>query len=327
MRRREFIAGLGAAAAWPIVARAQSGGLPIVGWLHSQSPEAHQAFMPAFSQGLLETGFVEGRNVTIEHLWAEGHVERRPALAAELVRQQVTVIVVDTTGLAALAKATTQTIPIVFAFAGGDPIEFGLVRSLNRPGGNVTGVALLGIDIASKRLQLMKQLDPSAGLIGALVGRVDREYARAETKELQSAAQVLGVPLLILNGEAESEITAAFASLAAQKADALLVSSGIAFQQARKQIIALAGRYAMPTMFWDSPSAVAGGFSSYGPDIASAYHQGGSYVGRILKGEKPADLPVVQPTKFEFVINLQTAKRLGLTVPPTLLAIADKVIE
>jgi putative ABC transport system substrate-binding protein len=327
MRRREFIAGLVGSTAWPVVPRARSGGVPIIGWLHAQSPEAHRAFMPAFNQGLLETGFVEGRDVAIEHLWAEGHLDRRPALAAELVRRQVTVIVVDTTGLAAVAKAATQTIPIVFAFAGGDPIEFGLVRSLNRPGGNVTGVALLGIDIASKRLQLISQLVPSAGLIAALVGRADREYARAETKELQSAARVLGVSLLILNGETESEITTAFATLAAQKAGALLVSSGIAFQQARKPIIALAVRYAMPTMFWDSPSAVAGAFSSYGPDIASAYHQGGLYVGRILKGEKPADLPVVQPTKFEFAINLQTAKTLGLTVPPTLLAIVDKLIE
>jgi putative ABC transport system substrate-binding protein len=328
MRRREFIAGLGSAAAvLPVAAQAQRASPPIIGWLHAYAPEAQHAFMPAFHQGLAEIGFIEGRNVAIEHVWDEGDYDRRPALAADLVRRQVSVIVTDTTLSTEVAKAATRTIPIVMAMAGGNPVEFGVVESLNRPGGNVTGVAMLGIDVTSKRLQLMSQLMPSAGLIAVFVGPRGRPFTEAETRNLQSAARVLGVPVLILNVGTESDIAAAFETLTAQKARALLLSVSVRFQQAREHIIALAAQHMMATMFWDDVAVAAGALASYGPDFASGYHQAGLYVGRILKGEKPADLPVVQPTKFEFVINLKTAKVLGLMVPPTLLAIADKVIE
>jgi putative ABC transport system substrate-binding protein len=328
MRRRDFIAGLGSvAAALPVRAQAQKASPPIIGWLHAYSLEAQHAFMPAFHQGLAEIGFIEGRNVTMEHLWDEGNYDRRPTLAAELVRRQVSVIVTDTTFSTEVAKAATRTIPIVMAMAGGNPVEFGVVESLNHPGGNVTGVAMLGIDVTSKRLQLMSQLVPSAGLIAALVGPKGRLFTEAETRNLQSAARVLGVPVLILNVGTESDIAAAFETLTAQKAGALLLSVSVRFQQAREHIVALAAQHMMPTMFWDDVAVAAGALASYGPDFPSGYHQAGLYVGRILKGEKPADLPVVQPTKFEFVINLKTAKALGLIVPPTLLAIADKVIE
>ncbi len=329
MRRREFIAGLAstAAAAVPVGAQAQRGSLPIIGWLHAYAPEAQHAFMPAFHQGLAEIGFVEGRNVTMEHLWDEGDYDRRPALAADLVRRRVSVIVTDTTVAAAVAKAATRTIPIVFAMAGGNPVEFGIVESLNRPGGNVTGIAMLGIDVTSKRLQLMSRLVPSAGLIAAFVGPKGRQFTEAETRDLQSAARVLGVPVLILNVETESGIAAAFETITAQKAGALLLSVSVRFQQAREHIIALAAQHMMPTMFWDDVAVAAGALASYGPDFPAGYHQAGLYVGRILKGEKPADLPVVQPTKFVFAINLNTAKALGLTIPETLLATADEVIQ
>jgi len=283
--------------------------------------------MRAFYQGLAEVGYAEGRNVAIEHRWAEGHAERRAALAADLVARQVAVIVVDTTVFAQIAKAATQTIPIVFAGAGADPVEFGLVASFNRPGGNVTGVALQAIDIAGKRLELLRKLVPAAALIGAFVSNANSQFTQNETTELQSAARVLGERLLILNVATGSDVAAAFSVLIEQRAGALLLSANNLFQQARGQIISLAAHHAMPTMFWDSMSAAAGALSSYGPNIASAYHQTGLYAGRILKGEKPADLPVVQPTKFALAINLKTAKTLGLTIPPNLLALADEVIE
>jgi putative ABC transport system substrate-binding protein len=239
----------------------------------------------------------------------------------------VAVIAVDTTVFAQIAKAATQTIPIVFAAAGADPVEFGLVASLNRPGGNVTGVAVLGIEITSKRLELLRKLVPAAGLIGAFVGGANDQFTQNETRELQSAARALGARLLILNVATDSDVAAAFLVLIEQRAGALLLSANIIFQRARAQIISLAARHAMPTMFWDSVSAAAGALSSYGPSFDSAYHQAGLYVGRILKGEKPADLPVVQPTKFALVINLKTAKIINFPVPPTLLALADEVIE
>jgi putative tryptophan/tyrosine transport system substrate-binding protein len=328
MRRREFIAGLGSAAAvLPVGAQAQRASLPIIGWLHAYAPEAQRAFMPSFHQGLAEIGFVEGRNVTMEHLWDEGDYDRRPALAADLVRRQVSVIVTDTTVSTEVAKAATRTIPIVMAMAGGDPVEFGVVESLNRPGGNVTGIAMLGIDVTSKRLQLMSQLMPSAGLIAPFVGPQGRAFTEAETRNLQSAARVLGVPVLILNVGTESDIAPAFETLTAQKAGALLLSVSVRFQQAREHIIALAAQHMMPTMFWDDVAVQAGALASYGPDFASGYHQAGVYVGRILKGEKPGDLPIDRSTKFELVINLKTAKALGLTVPFGLLNAADEVIE
>jgi putative ABC transport system substrate-binding protein len=328
MRRREFVGLVGGAAAWPLAAGAQQQrALPVIGWLHAQGANAHRAFMPAFHRGLSDSGYVEGRNVAIEHGYADGHPDRRPALIADFVRRQVAVMVTDTTVFARVAKAATQVIPIVFASAGGYPVEFGLVASLNRPGGNVTGVALLGLDIIAKRLELVHKLVPMAPSIAMLAVAAGSQFAEAETRDLQSAAQTLGVRVTVINAETEREIAAGFATLVEQKAGALLIGAGIQFQERREQIITLAARHAIPTLFWESASVAAGALASYGPDFMGAYHQAGLYVGRILKGEKPADLPVVQPTKFELVINLKTAKALGLDIPATVLALADEVIE
>jgi len=325
MNRRAFIAGLGGAAAWPLAARAQRAALPTIGFLHGGSPQGQRPFMPAFHQGLAEMGYVEGRNVALEQVWAAGQFERRPALAADMVRRQVTVIVTNATNFAQIAKAATQTIPVVF-MAGGDPVEFGLVSSFNRPGGNLTGVFSIGPGVAAKRLELLHKLVPGAS-IALLLGSNANRYAEAEAREVQSAAGALGVRVAVHGLTTESEIDSAVVSAVEQQAGALLMSANLLFQNARDQIIWLAARHAMPTMFHDSSSVAAGGLSSYGPDFTDLYHQTGLYVGRTLKGEKPSDLPVVQSTKFEFAINLQTAKRFGLTVPPTLLALADKVIE
>jgi putative ABC transport system substrate-binding protein len=334
MRRRDFIAVLSGAAVaaalpglWPCVAREQQRPLLTIGFLHSGSAQ-DMDMRRAFLQGLAEAGFVERRNVAIEHRWDEDHEERRPALAADLVRRKVAVIVVNTTNFAAVAKAATTTIPIVF-LAGGDPIEFGLVASFNRPGGNVTGVAMLDTDIAAKRLGLLHEMLPSASTIAMLVGELPSQFTRAEMNGAQSAARALGVHMLVLNAASGNEIEGAFATLVARQAGALLVSGNAMFGRpgAGDQIISLAARHAIPTMFTGSGLVAAGALSSYGPDRPDGFLQAGRYVGRILKGEKPADLPVVQPTRFEFVINLQTAKRLGLTIPPGVLAIADRVIE
>jgi putative tryptophan/tyrosine transport system substrate-binding protein len=328
MRRREFIAGLGGAAAWPLVARGQRAALPTVGWLHAESPEAvrHQNIMPAFQHGLAETGYVEGRNVAIEYRWAEGNTERLPALAAELALRQVAVIVVVGTAATLAAKAATQTIPVVFLM-GSDPIEIGLAASFNRPGGNLTGVAILAGEIAAKRLALLREFVPTASSMGMLVNPTNPLISQAETRDLQTAAHGLGLRVLVLNAGTESEVAVAFATLVEQRAGALLIGSDTFFVAARDQIILLAARHAVPTMFFESAHVSAGGLSSYGPNLPHEYQQIGLYAGRILKGEKPADLPIVQPTKFELVINLKTAKALGLTIPPNLLAIADEVIE
>jgi putative tryptophan/tyrosine transport system substrate-binding protein len=331
MRRREFIAGLGGAAAWPLAAQAQQPVLPIIGWLHGQSPESVQDVMPAFDRGLADVGFVDGRNVRIEHHWSEGRRDRYDPLTIELVRRRVAVIVTDTTTFAQLAKAATQTIPIVFV-AGGDPVEFGLVASFNRPGGNLTGLAALGTELTAKRLDLLHRLVPAAKTVAMLVA--SRSLAQAEVRDLQSAANVLGVRALALKLEPENlqrDVAAAFTTVVEQQAGAILVgSAGVVLRPARDQIISLAARHAIPTMFIGSESTAAGALSSYGPDFRAfqaAMYQIGQYAGRILMGEKPADLPVFQPSKFEFAINLQTAKRIGLEVPPDLLAVADKVIE
>jgi putative ABC transport system substrate-binding protein len=277
---------------------------------------------------LAEAGFVEGRNVAIEHRWDEDHPEPRPALLADLVHRQVAVIVVNTTGSAAMAKAATTTIPIVFA-GGGDPIAFGLVASFNRPGGNVTGVAALTGDIAGKRLGLLHEMVPSAATIAMLAGTGVDQFTQTEKEGAQSAARALGVRMLMLEVASGNEIEAAFATLVAGQAGALLVSGNFIFaaQKARDQIISLATRHAIPAMFVSDAPVSAGALSSYGPDQVDVFLQMGRYAGRILKGEKPADLPVIQPTRFEFVINLKTAKTLGLTIPPGVLAIADRVIE
>jgi putative ABC transport system substrate-binding protein len=274
---------------------------------------------------LAETGYVEGRNVVVEYRWAENHDDRLPALAADLVRRGVAVIIALGTPGALAAKAATQTIPIVFR-AGSDPVEIGLVASFNRPAGNITGIANLSAYIVSKRLALLHELFPAA-TIATLVNPGNPRFTQVEIRDLQAAASVLGVRIQVLNGATPSDIERAFATLVKQRAGALLISADAWFFTARDQITALAARYAIPTMFFDRTSATAGGLLSYGFDQRDVNHQVGVYVGRILKGQKPADLPVIQPTKFELVINLKTAKALGLTIPETLLATADEVIQ
>jgi putative ABC transport system substrate-binding protein len=328
MQRRDFVAGLGAGVALPFAAWAQqpSTAVPVIGWLDGQSPEMTQEFLPPFRRGLAETGYVEGRNVIVEYHWAENDNDRLSALATDLVRRHVAVIVAVNTSSTLAAKAKTQTIPIVF-LTGSDPVALGLVASLNRPAGNLTGVATLSGDIAPKRLALLHELVPAIASIAILVNPANPSYVQAETKDLQSAARVLGVRVLVLNGGTEPDIAAAFATLVEQRVSALLISADTFFYTARQQIISLAAHYAIPTMFYDRASVAAGGLFSYGDDFSARSSQVGLYAGRILKGEKPADLPVVQPTKFDLVINLKTAKALGLTIPETLLATADEVIQ
>jgi putative ABC transport system substrate-binding protein len=326
MKRRIFIAGLGSAAAWPMAARAQRS-LPVVGWLDQRSQMAPTDIIDGFRRGLTEMGFFAGRNVTIEYRYGEGRPDRLPVLAADLVGQKVALIVVPSGGETALAvKAATRTIPIVFVM-GNDPVELGLVASLNRPGDNLTGVAILGADIAGKRLELLHKLVPAAELIDMLSGRADNVYNQAETREMQSAARALGVRLLALHAVTSEEIAAAFATLVEQRVGALLIGGSVILDAARELIISLAARHAIPTMFFYSTSVTAGGLLSYGPDFVDANRHAGIYTGRILKGEKPGELPVVRSAKFELVINLQIAKQLGLSIPPTLLALADRVIE
>jgi putative tryptophan/tyrosine transport system substrate-binding protein len=333
MKRREFIAGLGAVA-WPAAARAQQRALPVIGFLHNQSSESMRDKIPAFRRGLAKTGYVEGRNVATEHRWAEGDVNRRRALVADLIRSQVSVIVADTTNGGADSKAATNTIPVIF-MAGADPVEFGLVSSFNRPGGNVTGLASQGVEVTGKRLELLHKLVPEAALIATIVGvpgarvtgDVGLRYAETEARDSQSAARGLGLSVIVIDIKAEGSLAAAFARLVERRARALLVSSNIFYSQESTQLILLADRHGIPTMFWDSTAVPAGALSSYGPDLFDVFRQAGVYAGRILNGEKPGDLPVVQPSKFEFAINLKTAKALGLTIPPNLLALADEVIE
>jgi putative ABC transport system substrate-binding protein len=275
---------------------------------------------------LAEIGYVEGRNVIVEYRWAENDNDLLSAFAADLVRRHVAVIVAPTTSSALAAKAATQTIPIVFSI-GSDPVALGLVASLNRPTANLTGVSKLAAEITPKRLALLHELVPAIASIAMLVNPANPNFVQAETKDLQSAAHVLGVRALVLNGGTESDIAAAFATLAEQQVSALLISADSFFYAARYQIMSLAARYAIPTMFYDRASVAAGGLLSYGDDLRHNIRQVGLYVGRILKGEKPPDLPVQQPTKFELIINLKTAKAIGLTIPETLLATADEVIQ
>jgi putative tryptophan/tyrosine transport system substrate-binding protein len=322
MRRRQFIVGLGSTAAWPVVARAQQRAMPVIGWLNPV-PGTMERYLPAFTQGLAETGYVVGRNVTIES--PEVDVDRLPALAADLVRRHVTVIVAAGINSARAAKAATQTIPVVFGMVA-DPVEVGVVASLNRPSGNLTGVDLVGNEIAGKRIELLHKLVPAADSI-AMLARTAGPGNQAEARAMQSAARVLGVRLLALFGATKSEVAAAFATLVEQHAGALVIGSNAFSPASFDQIISLAGRYAVPTLFFTRERVASGGLASYGIRLSESIRQMGVYTGRILKGEKPADLPVVQPTKFELVINLKTAKALGLTIPETLLATADEVIQ
>jgi ABC-type uncharacterized transport system substrate-binding protein len=328
MRRRDFIKAIAcSAAAWPIAAPAEQPATPVVGFLHLTSLETNRENLATFRRGLEDTGYIEGKNVAIEYRWAQGRNDRFPTLVAELVRRQVSVIVVlESTNGALAAKAATQTIPIVF-MQGADPIQIGLVDSLNRPGGNLTGFGLLSAETAAKRLELLLELVPKATSIGYLRNPTNLVYAEAETREVQVAARAHGVRLLIVNASRPSEIETALADLVQQGVDALQVSSDGFLLTHPDQIVALAAHHAVPTIYaWRQFMAV-GGLMSYGTNIRDGWRQAGIYTGRILKGEKPADMSVQQLTKIELVINLKTAKALGLTFPLTLLGRADEVIE
>jgi putative ABC transport system substrate-binding protein len=325
MRRRAFIAGLGSAAAWPLVARAQQPAMPVIGYLSPESAADDSKIVTApFLQGLKETGYVEGQNVAVEYRWAENHPDRLPALAADLVRRRVAVIVANGTIATVPAKAATTTIPIVFTGAG-DPVALGLVASLNRPGGNVTGIASLTAELAPKKLQLLRELTPNAAVFGVLA---DPAFPATQSiADLQAAARTLGRQLVVVNARTDSDLEMAFATFSQQHVGAVLVGPSNFFNQRMEQLATLATRHALPAIFAVREFALAGGLMSYGSSIGYLYHQSGIYTGRILKGEKPADLPVQQVTKIDLVINLKTAKALGLTIPETLLATADEVIQ
>jgi putative ABC transport system substrate-binding protein len=326
MRRREFITILGnAAAMWPLAARAQQPAMPVVGFVNAASPEAYARMLSAFIKGLGETGYIEGQNVKIEYRWAQGEVNRLPAFATDLVRRKVSVIAATGTPAAIVAKATTTTIPIVFE-TGSDPVQLGLVTSLNRPGGNVTGVAQLAVEIAPKRLELLRELVPSARVIALLVDLTD-PVSEKTRQGVEAAAQSLGLELHVLNVSTERDLDAVFANLIQLGVGGLVISGGQFFNSRSKQIAAAALQHSVPTIYPYRDPALAGGLMSYGTSLTDAYRLAGIYTGRVLKGEKPADLPVVQATKVELVINLKTAKALGITFPLSLLGRADEVIE
>jgi putative tryptophan/tyrosine transport system substrate-binding protein len=326
MRRRAFITLLGGtAAAWPLVARAQQPAMPVIGFLHSATPEAYAPMVAAFRQGLKEAGYLEGQNVTIEYRWAEGHYDRLRALAADLIGRKVTVIAATSTPAAQAAKAATATVPIVFT-TGDDPVKLGLVASLNRPGGNVTGVSSLLVELGSKQLGLLRELAPGIAAIAVLTNP-NFPGTERQLRDVEAAARVLGLQLLVLRASSEREIDAAFATIAQQSGAALLVGVDPFFLSLRDQIVALAARHAIPALYPVRDFAVAGGLMSYGTDFADSYREAGIYTGRIVRGENPADLPVQRSTKFEFVINLKTAKALNVAVPNSMQLLADEVIE
>jgi putative tryptophan/tyrosine transport system substrate-binding protein len=328
MRRRNFIAGLASTtAAWPFAARAQQQPtMPVIGYLNGASAAQFPQLLAGFHKGLSETGYSEGRNVAFEYRYADGQYDRLPALAADLVSRRVSVIVATAgTPTIRAAKAATSTIPIVFVI-GGDPVTFGIVASLNRPGGNITGMTLAGSETVAKRLGVLLELVPAAAVI-AVLANPRNPISEPQLTELRVAARKLDRQLLVLNASIESDFAAVSTAIEQQKVDALFVAADPFFDDRRKQIVALAARHKIPACYTRRDFVVDGGLLSYGPDAPDAFRQAGAYTGRILKGEKPADLPVMEPTKFEMVINLNAARALGLTVPPTLLARADEVIE
>ena len=327
MRRRELITLLGGAAAWPLAVRAQQAAMPMIGFLNGAFAEGYTTERAAFLSGLDEAGYVDGRNVTIEYRWAEGQTDQLPTLANDLVQRQVAVIAATSTPAALAAKAATKTIPIVFE-TGADPVQLGLVASLNEPGSNITGITQNNLEVSPKRLELLHEIMPAARVMALLVNPRNPTVAEATTNQMQAAAHMLGLDLQVLNASNDDEVEAAFAKAAQTHVSALVIGAGDPFftSQARP-LAALAARYAMPAVGPGRDFAAAGGLVAYGADINDAYRLAGSYTGRILKGEKPANLPVQQATKVELIINLKAAKALGLTVPLPLLGRADEVIE
>ena len=324
--RREFIFTLGGAAAvWPLPARAQQP-MPVIGFLNSSSPDGYATNVAAFRQGLRETGYVEGQNVAIEYRWAEGRIDRLPALAADLVQRRVAVIAATTAPAVLAAKAATATIPVVFETAA-DPIQLGLVASLNRPGGNITGVANLNLGIAPKRLELLRELVPAASVVGLLINPANPLLAEPAARASQAAAQTLGLNLHVLNASSEGDFEQVFARLMQLRAGGLVIGPDAFFTARSRQLAALALRHAVPTVHQNREFVAAGGLVSYGGLTSDAYRLTGVYTGRVLKGEKPADLPVQQATKVELYINLKTAKTLGITIPLPLSGRADELIE
>ena len=326
MKRREFVALVGTAAAWPLLGRAQQAGMPVVGFLHFASPETYAHLVSAFLEALRESAFVDGQNIRIEYRWANGEYDRLPALAVELVNRQVAAIVAGGVVAAQAAKAVTTTIPIVFN-SGVDPVTAGIVTSLNRPGGNVTGVSSITLELAAKRLELLLEVMPQARVVALFINPDNPGGEREVTDVTEAAARALGVKIRKLRARNEPDLDAAFASLKASPVDALIVGNDGYFTHRREQITSLAARQGVAAIYPRREFVAAGGLISYSNNLADAYRLVGNYVAKILKGAKPADLPVVQPTKFELVINLTTAKALGLTIPQSILLRADEVIE